>query len=344
MKNQNVLRILALVFAIAMMLTIASCDLFNKQPAETTPQETTEATTPEPTTPAHVHTEEIIPGKDATCTETGRTEGKRCSECGEPIVNQEVIPALGHTEVAIEAVAATCTEAGKTAGKKCSVCNEVLEAPQDVAALGHTPGAAATCETAQTCTVCNVELAAALGHTYGNLVTTVVAPTCTEKGAGTYKCINCDGTKDVIITPRHNIVDGKCADCELVITKVEDVSYFDVDGDGNPEVYYFTNALPTKFAGEGVYHIDAVEDMLPSSVRGTNHTWYDEVKNSPDKVNPMPFPHVYCDDTNPDQTTQYLEYQVYVDKAGVYEMVIHLRLKRSDNYRGAVYTINRGAR
>ncbi|MBO5930651.1 MAG: hypothetical protein J6Q70_00255, partial [Clostridia bacterium] len=78
MKNQNVRRILALVFAIAMMLTIASCDLLKQKPVETTPQETTEqpteATTPEPTTPAHVHTEEVVPGKDATCTETGLTE------------------------------------------------------------------------------------------------------------------------------------------------------------------------------------------------------------------------------------------------------------------------------
>ena len=180
------------------------------------------------------------------------------------------------------------------------------------------------------------------GHTFGNTVTTVVAPTCTEKGSGYYTCIDCGATKDVILVPRHTIVDNACSACALAITKVEDVSYYDVDGDGNPEVYYFTNALPEKFAGEGVYHIDAVEDMLPSSVRGTNHTWYDEVKNSPDKVNPMPFPHVYCDDTNPDQNTQYLDYQVYVEEAGVYDMVIHLRLKRSSNYRGAVYTINAG--
>ena len=42
------------------------------------------------------HTEEIIPGKAATCTETGLTEGKKCSVCGEILVAQEEIPALGH--------------------------------------------------------------------------------------------------------------------------------------------------------------------------------------------------------------------------------------------------------
>ncbi len=44
------------------------------------------------------HTEEIIPGKDATCTETGLTEGKKCEICGEILVAQEEIAANGHTE------------------------------------------------------------------------------------------------------------------------------------------------------------------------------------------------------------------------------------------------------
>ena len=42
------------------------------------------------------HTEEIIEGKEPTCTETGLTEGKKCSVCGEILVAQEVIKALGH--------------------------------------------------------------------------------------------------------------------------------------------------------------------------------------------------------------------------------------------------------
>lgn len=43
------------------------------------------------------HTEEIIPAVDPTCTETGLTEGKHCSVCGETIVAQTVVDALGHT-------------------------------------------------------------------------------------------------------------------------------------------------------------------------------------------------------------------------------------------------------
>ena len=122
------------------------------------------------------HTEEVVAGKAATCTETGLTDGKKCSTCGETLEAQVEIPviehnynavviaptctaagyttytctacgntytgdevaALGHTEVVDAAVAATCTTAGKTEGKHCSVCNEVLVAQETVAALGHT--------------------------------------------------------------------------------------------------------------------------------------------------------------------------------------------------------------
>lgn len=42
------------------------------------------------------HSPEIVEGKDATCTESGLTDGERCSVCGETFKEQEEIPALGH--------------------------------------------------------------------------------------------------------------------------------------------------------------------------------------------------------------------------------------------------------
>ncbi len=125
------------------------------------------------------HTEVVLPGKDATCTETGLTEGKTCSTCKAVIVAQTEIPKKGHTEVVTPAVAATCTAEGKTEGKTCSVCNEVLVAATVIPAKGHTevviPGTPATCIAAGVsdgsyCSVCGQtvkEQAAipATGHT-----------------------------------------------------------------------------------------------------------------------------------------------------------------------------------
>lgn len=123
------------------------------------------------------HTEEVIPAKSAACTETGLTEGKKCSVCGEILVAQTEIPATGHDYVAVVTAptctekgfttytcscgetyvdsyvdalghkeeilpgkSATCTETGISEGKKCSVCGEVFLAQKEIPAKGHTPG------------------------------------------------------------------------------------------------------------------------------------------------------------------------------------------------------------
>ena len=43
------------------------------------------------------HTLEVVPGKAATCTETGLTDGEKCSVCGTVLKAQEEIPASGHS-------------------------------------------------------------------------------------------------------------------------------------------------------------------------------------------------------------------------------------------------------
>lgn len=93
------------------------------------------------------HTEVTLPAVEATCTETGLTEGKKCSVCGTVLVEQEVIPALGHTEVTTAAVDPTCAKTGLTEGKKCSVCGEILVAQQTIAKIAHNYSDG-------TCTVC----------------------------------------------------------------------------------------------------------------------------------------------------------------------------------------------
>ena len=153
----------------------------------------------------HSYTE-VIPatghaaGAEATC-----TTAQICNTCG-----TELVAAKGHTEVIDVAVAPTCTAAGKTEGKHCSVCNEVIVAQEPVGAKGHTSGTAATCTTAQVCTVCGDELVAALGH---NMIDDEkIEPTCTEPGmsAGSH-CDRCDHTEGFSVIPAvgHTYNDGE---------------------------------------------------------------------------------------------------------------------------------------
>ena len=87
------------------------------------------------------HTEEIIVGTPATCTEAGMTDGKKCTVCGETTVQQTVVAAPGHTEETVAGTPATCTEAGLTDGKKCSVCGVTTAEQTAIDAFGHTPEA-----------------------------------------------------------------------------------------------------------------------------------------------------------------------------------------------------------
>ncbi|MBR2296135.1 MAG: leucine-rich repeat domain-containing protein, partial [Clostridia bacterium] len=65
-------------------------------------------------------------GREATCTETGLTDGVICADCGKILTPQEVIPVKDHTEQTVNGKEATCTETGLTEGTKCSVCGEIL--------------------------------------------------------------------------------------------------------------------------------------------------------------------------------------------------------------------------
>ncbi|MBQ8413890.1 MAG: leucine-rich repeat domain-containing protein [Clostridia bacterium] len=175
-----------------------------------------------------------LPAKEATCTESGLTEGKVCAKCEEIIIQQTVIDALGHTEVVDKAIAPTCTETGLTEGKHCSVCREVTVPQTTVNALGHTEvidGAVApTCtETGLTegkhCSVCGEVTVPqttvnALGHT--EVIDKAIAPTCTETGLTEGKhCSACEvilTEQKIVASLGHSCVDGVCIVCGKYIS------------------------------------------------------------------------------------------------------------------------------
>ena len=58
------------------------------------------------------HTEETLDAVAPTCTETGLTEGKKCSVCDDVLVAQETVEALDHDYEGVVTTEPTCTDKG----------------------------------------------------------------------------------------------------------------------------------------------------------------------------------------------------------------------------------------
>ena len=192
------------------------------------------------------HAEETVTGYAATCTETGLTDGAKCSICDAVIVAQEEIAklahtpgdaatcttgqectvchneiasALGHDIVVDEAIEADCLNSGLTEGQHCSRCDDATVEQETIPALGHDivkdAAKAPTCTengltAGEHCTKCDynsVQEVAALGHDM--VVDAAKAPTCTEDGLkeGSH-CSRCDHKVAQEVDPAlgHNIV------------------------------------------------------------------------------------------------------------------------------------------
>ena len=197
------------------------------------------------------HTEVIDKAVEATCTESGLTEGKHCSVCGTVLVKQKEIPAKGHSFGAwSETKAATCTEKGEER-RDCDNCDHFET--REIAAKGHTEvidkAVEPTCtETGLTegkhCSVCGAVLVKqkeipAKGHSFGAWKTTTEA-TCTEKGEERRDCANCDHfeTREIAAKGHTEVIDkaveptctetglteGKhCSVCGTVLVKQKEI-------------------------------------------------------------------------------------------------------------------------
>ncbi len=182
---------------------------------------------------AHKQTE-ILSGYAKTCDTDGLTEGKRCLDCGETLIEQEVITA-GHTPEVVTGYAKTCTTDGLTDGSKCSDCQEVIEA-QEVIPAGHTPevvvGYAKTCTTdgltdGSKCSDCQqvLENQQVIYASHERVEDKMVPATCGTTGLTTgYHCEDCKDvlTKQEIIpaTGNHDAsvqVDTLCGTCNTVV-------------------------------------------------------------------------------------------------------------------------------
>ena len=84
-----------------------------------------------------MHTEELVAGTNATCTDSGKTAGKICSVCKVVLVAQETIQPKGHTEQIVAGKKPTCTEVGLTDGKICSVCDAVTVKQEEIVTTEH---------------------------------------------------------------------------------------------------------------------------------------------------------------------------------------------------------------
>lgn len=321
---------LCLLLALLTLL-LCSClpgDFFSPTTSE---QETTATTTPEET-PSHEHVfGEWVLTKIPTCGAVG--EMTATCACG-ATQTTEVRASMAHSYgEAVIMKNPTCTEDGQSY-ITCSVCGDTQQT-----ILPATGEHVYELETfiEPTCTqpglkreVCScgamieINFDVSGEHSYGAPVVTK-EPTCTKDGEQTATCSACGDTQTTVIpaTGIHTYLNAVCTGCgESTIKVVPMPSNYDADGDGKKDTYNFSKEL-----------MDGYQNGV--------HVWagdYDtKLSNSPSVSSAGGFSHWYI----VEYSSQTLVYKVTVPETGVYEMILHFRLK-DEQVRGTKYTINEG--
>lgn len=167
------------------------------------------------------------------------------------------------------------------------------------------------------------EVRAPIAHNYTKNI--VKEPTCTEAGQSVSVCSVCGDTQEEPLSAigHHTYQNGKCTFCGTnTVTLYSLPSVYDADGDGKTDFYNFSPEL-----------IEGYENGV--------HVWagnYDKDLSSPSGPGEQNgYQHWYVTE----YTSGCLVYKVNVPTSGVYEMILHLRLK-DDQTRGTKYTVNEG--
>ncbi len=159
-------------------------------------------------------------------------------------------------------------------------------------------------------------------HDFTNI--TIIHSPCIVAGEQMAACA-CGATQTLLLpaTGEHIYQNGACLGCgqnEIPLFAVS--SAYDADGDGKKDVYYFSPQLSNRFANAvhvwaGNYDKALTASNINSTTAGGLRHWYVGEESQP------------------------LVYRVTVAETGLYEMVIHLRMKDAQE-RGSRYTVNPG--
>ena len=141
-----------------------------------------------------------VPGTPATCTTSGVTEGKRCSECGYIVSGGKYISALGHKAVCIH-VESTCTQEGYEYWC-CERCHEDMPEYGGYASFPK------------------------IAHKFDEGIITI-NPAVTHTGLKTYTCTVCGATKTEIIPSKPFPKEGSIITISNNLYKVSKKAYVD---------------------------------------------------------------------------------------------------------------------